>query len=235
MPQLWGIIGFILVLQVGVMVGAVALTRVAGSRSNDTLVAVIIAVIGTATVCVLVGLAVVFSGGVSWLVGGQAERWTGEALQRFGPEWRFAHNLEFVVGEPPYSFPVDVDHVAVGPSGVVVIETKYSSEQVDLDADRLEPKVRRAAEQAHQNAKRIRDLLVTMPVTPQVTPLVIYWGFRPTMPKEPIRYLGRTLVVMGPDIDRWIDALKERQSDPQVIQEAWQRIEQHQAAAPQAT
>ena len=234
MPQLWGIIGCVLVLQVGVMVGAVALTRAAGSTSNDTLIAVIIAVVGTLSVCVLVGLAVVFSGGVNWITGGQAERWTGEALQRFGPEWRFAHNLEFTVGDPPYSFPVDVDHVAVGPNGVVVVETKYSSDQIDLDAERLAPKVRRAAEQAYQNANRIRRLFATMPVAPQVFCLVIYWGFRPVMPKEPIRYLGsqgKTLVVMGPDIERWIDVVTDGQCEPHITDEAWRLIEEYQAAA----
>jgi len=146
MPQLWGIIGCVLVLQVGVMVGGLALTRAVGSHPNDALTAVIVAVVGTMSVCVLVGLAIVFSGGMSWLVGGQAEQWTGDALQRLGPDWRFAHNVEFTIGEAPYSYTMDVDHVGVGPSGVLVIETKYSSEQVDLEAEKLASKIRRAAD-----------------------------------------------------------------------------------------
>ena len=74
-----------------------------------------------------------------------------------------------------------------------------------------------------------------MTVAPLVTSVVIYWGFRPIMPKEPIRYLGRTLVVMGPDIDRWIDTLKDGHTEPQVTEEAWRRIEEYQVAKVQAT
>ena len=37
----------------------------------------------------------------------------------------------FTIGEAPYPYTMDVDHVAVGPSGVLVIETKYSLEQID--------------------------------------------------------------------------------------------------------
>lgn len=234
MPQLWGIIGFVLVLQIGVMVGAAALTRALGSHSDDALSAVIIAVVGTLSVCVLVGLAVVFSGGVSSLVGGEAERWTGDLLERLEPDWRFAHNVEFTIGEAPYSYPIDIDHVGVGPGGVLVIETKYSSEQVDLDADRLASKIRSAADQASRNANRIRRLLAPMPDAPNVTALVIFWGFRPVMPKKPIRYLGtrgQTLVVMGPDIDRWIDVVTEGCCEPHVMDEAWHRIEEFQTTA----
>jgi hypothetical protein len=233
MPQLWGIIGGVLVLQVGVMVGVAALTRAAGSHPNDALTAVIVAVVGTMSICVLVGLAVVFSGGASWLVGGEAERWTGDALQRLGPDWRFSHNVEFTIGETPYSYTMDVDHVGVGPSGVLVIETKYSSEQIDLDAEKLASKICKAADRASQNANRIRHLFATMPVTPQVTALVIYWGFRPVMPKEPIRHLGskgQTLIVMGPDIDRWIDVVTAGHCESNITDEAWRRIEEFQAA-----
>lgn len=193
----------------------------------------IIAVVGTLSACVLVGLAVVFSGGVSWLVGGEAERWTGDLLERLEPDWRFTHNVEFTIGEAPYSYTMDVDHVGVGPGGVLVIETKYSSEQVDLDAEKLASKVRLAADQASRNANRIRRLLATMPAAPDVSAVVIYWGFRPIMPKKPIRYLGsrgQTLVVMGPDIDRWIDVVTEGSCEPHVTDDAWRRIVEFQTS-----
>ena len=65
---------------------------------------VIVAVIGTATVCVLVGLAIVFSGGVSWIVGGKLSAGLARPC-KIRPEWRFAHNLEFTVGNLPDPIP----------------------------------------------------------------------------------------------------------------------------------
>ena len=86
-------------------------------------------------------------------------------------------------------------------------------------------------DRASQNANRIRQLFATMPAPPQVTAIVIYWGFRPVMPKEPIRYLGskgQTLIVMGPDIDRWIDVVTDGQCESHITDEAWRRIEEFQ-------
>jgi len=230
-PQIIAIVGGTVLLVVVVMLGLTALERAAGIRTNDIAVSFILGALVTATVLVLVGVVTVYSGGVNWMTGGRAERWTDEVLRRLGPDWHIAHNLEFIVGDEPDTWVVDVDHVAVGPGGVLVVETKYSSDPVDLDAQRLKPQVPKAAEQVARNAQRVRGLFAGMDIPPPVIPLVIYWGFRVTTPEEPIRLVGRNQVVMGADADRWLCAFTEAKSvDPQVRREAWRRIQQHQTA-----
>ena len=129
------------------------------------------------------------------------------------------------------SWPVDVDHVAVGPSGVLVVETKYSTDLIDLDAERLSFRVGNAGEQAYRNAGRVRKLFLDMPKTPPVIPVVVFWGFRVTTPKTAIRLLGsNTHVVMGADADRWLPSLTLTSVDPVVTQESWKRLKLHQAA-----
>jgi hypothetical protein len=126
---------------------------------------------------------------------------------------------------------VDIDHVAVGPSGVLVVETKYSTDPIDLDAERLAFRVGNAGEQAYRNAGRVRTLLVDMQEPPPVIPVVIFWGFRVTTPKTPIRLLGRnTHVVMGADASRWLPALTRNSIDAAVAQETWRRLEHHRTA-----
>ena len=230
--QLLGIIGGTVLLVVVAMLGLSALERAVGLRVNDTYVAFILGAAVTATIFVLVGLTVVFSGGVNWMVGAQAERWTDEVLRRLGPEWKIAHNLEFTEGDPPDTWEVDVDHVAVGPGGVLVVESKYSSDPVDLDAEKLTPHVRKAANQVAGNARRVRSLFADMPAPPAVTSLVIFWGFRVTTPKSPIRLCGRqTHMVMGADADRWLSTFSGNKLEPESAQEAWRRIETLQAAS----
>ena len=230
-PQLVGIIvGTVVLVTIGIVVTALA-EHAIGIHTSRTFLAFMLG-FGVATaLLVLLGTTMVFSGGVSWILGGQAERWTGELLRGLGPQWKIIHNLEFTTGQGANTWQVDVDHVAVGPSGVLVVETKYSTDPIDLDAERLSFRVGNAGEQVHRNAGRVRNLFADMPETPPVIPVVIFWGFRVTTPKTAIRLLGRnTHVVMGADADRWLPALTQNSIDAAVMDESWKRLELHQAA-----
>jgi hypothetical protein len=227
-PQLLGIIaGTIVLVAIGIVATALAENAI-GFHTSHTYLAFVLG-FGVATaLLLLLGTTMVFAGGVNWVLGGQAERWTGELLRGLGPEWRIMHNLEFTTGQGADTWQVDVDNVAVGPGGVLVVETKYSTDLIDLDAERLSFTVRNAAEQANRNAGRVRKLFVGMPESPHVIPVVIFWGFRVTTPKTATRMLGRnTHVVMGADADRWLPTLTNSCIDPRVTQEAWKRVELH--------
>jgi hypothetical protein len=217
-----------LVVVVVVMVAMNALARAVGVHTSSSLFAFTIGVVVTATVFVLGGVIAIFSGGVNWIVGGQAERWTEEVLEDLGPNWRIANNLVFRHGTPPDTWDVDVDHVAVGPGGVVVVESKYSSVPVDLDAGRLSSQVRKDADQAARNVQRVRGLLEAMPECPPVTALLVYWGFRPRLPKEPILMAGRTVkIVMGADADRWLPTVTKQTVGLAIQDEAWRMVKGH--------
>jgi len=216
-----------------VMLGTNALFRALGFHTSETDTAFVLGGAVTGSVLVLVGLVIVYSGGVSWLVGAQAERWTDDILRGLGPPWKIVHNVEFVAGDPPDTWTVDVDHIAVGPDRVLVIETKYSSDPVDLDAEKLAPRVRKAVNQVAWNAQRVPKLLADTSAPPLVVPLVIYWGYRVTVPNEAVRFVGRNRVVMGADADRWLpDVLGgKHQVDSQALDEAWRCVERHVAAS----
>ena len=66
------------------------------------------------------------SGASGATLGEAGEEWTSNELRRLRRHgWKFVNGLQFRVG--------DIDHVAVGPDGVVVIESKWTSMGVDLD------------------------------------------------------------------------------------------------------
>jgi len=232
-PQILAIIGGTVVLVVVVMLTMSALARAVGARINSAFLAFAIGVLVTTSFFVLAGIVTVFSGGVNWIVGGRAERWTEEVLEELGPEWRIRNNLVFSDGKPPDTWEVDVDHVAVGPGGVLVVESKYSSIPIDLDAERLKWPVGDDAAQVARNVQRVRGLIRDLPGPLPVTALLVYWGFRVKSPKEPVRRLGRSVqIVMGADADRWLPTLTDHVLDPQVVQEIWQRIEEHETDSP---
>ena len=108
----------------------------------------------------------------------QAERWTDQelkALRRRG--WPVVNHLSFKQG--------DIDHVAIGPDGLIVVETKWTASSIKVDgSDRwLEDAVR----QARRNTDDVRRF--------------IGWGARAGAPIAPLDVLGSISsgsVLLGP-------------------------------------
>ncbi len=81
-------------------------------------------------------VALTMGGGASWAAGGAMEEQTGHVLANLGQDWVVFHNLPFLDGRGPWSRLVDVDHVAVGPSGILVVETKFTAADLDVGETR---------------------------------------------------------------------------------------------------
>jgi len=140
-------------------------------------------------------------GSASWREGGLGEEMTATALRKLGPDWQFEHDLPFAAefGD----FELDVDHVAVGPFGVLVVETKSTAKEVDLTADRLTGRVQQAVRQAEENAGRVRAVLRSFPDV-RVVPVVVYWGrLVAPSPIGHIRRVGEVRIVRGSDAKHW--------------------------------
>ena len=63
----------------------------------------------------------VFTGAATYLTGARAERWTKRELDALGPKWHVFSNVPFLVGSGDASYPVDVDHIVVGPYGILAV------------------------------------------------------------------------------------------------------------------
>jgi hypothetical protein len=91
-----------------------------------------------------------------------------------GPKWRVEHGVP-LSGHGARKWFTDVDHVAIGPYGVLVAETKFSMSAVDLGTSPPERKLLEALRQVERNANDIRKILGTDGSIPLI-PVVIYWG-----------------------------------------------------------
>jgi hypothetical protein len=155
----------------------------------------------------MVGISLIFTGGGYYLAGYAAERWTGKVLRDLGPRWRVFHGVPFSSGFSRGAYVIDVDHIAVGPYGVLVIETKYSSALLDLNSKRLDSRVQDAIGQVEGNAARVRGLLSQeLPGVP-IRPVLIYWGRWVTSPTNAVRLVdGRVedvRIVCGSEGSTW--------------------------------
>ena len=188
---------------VAMLVGLPAALRTMGIHTNRSVAAFLLGFFIAAFLGVIWYFAAVVTGGASSFMGASAERWTERELLALGPAWRLFHNLVFQEGPQDNPWQVDIDHVAVGPYGVLVVESKYVSRSLDLSAIRLVKSVRYATDQATSNSGRITALLHRDAPDAPVVPIVVFWGRLVKHPVHAVRKVDAVRVVSGNDASRW--------------------------------
>ena len=163
-------------------------------------------------------------------MGSLAERWTAEQLEALGAEWSVIHHVWF----PDRC---DADHVAIGPSGVYVIETKWWSQACRV-APNPARRVKTDAIQACDASALVRGLLVDHDLSIRVVPLLAWWSSQPPLGKSGnAQQIGKTHVMPGDLLTDWLHARsgeflgsESRRAARQVIAEYTERsdlIERH--------
>ena len=109
-----------------------------------------------------------FDGTYHLVKGLDAERWTSKDLRKLlGQDW---HVVDWV----SFKFH-DVDHVVVGPGGVIAVETKATDSKLDLSG-RGQTRALEWMDQAFDGSRSVRLLLQSFGYRLPVSPLVVVWG-----------------------------------------------------------
>lgn len=140
-------------------------------------------------------------GSISWRVGAFGELWTSDELRRLGPEWTVLNNLR-VPGANKTTR--EIDHVAVGPGGVMVVETKlWTAKERQLDTT-SSPDINSAAQSAQRHAGVVRWFLTGIAPGDVVMPTVMFWGSDLLSPEEAV-FTNRdgVAIVHGRDSASW--------------------------------
>ena len=126
-PQLILIVVGIVVAYALIFLGELAGLKALGIHASGSTLAFILGYLIATFLCAVLYIAIVFTGAANYLTGALAERWTKNEFAVLRSAWRIFANVPFSVGFGERSYEVDVDHIVVGPYGVLVIETKFSS------------------------------------------------------------------------------------------------------------
>lgn len=165
---------------------------------------------------VVVHLVVVYSGSATFLVGDLGEQWTHDELRHLsGRGWKIVHRVLFRVAE-------DIDHVLIGPGGVVIVETKWSAD--DWRSRRMRPRVADAAAQVQENARVLKLVLRSTIGDIRVRSIVALWPSDPGLLQERI---GDALVMSGQELRHWVESLPETELTPEAITRAWSVVAEH--------
>jgi hypothetical protein len=167
----------------------------------------------TALVALGLHLTVVMSGSANWLAGHEAEQWTRRELAKLRSRgWTVVHGV-------PIPGKGDADHVAIGPGGLVVLETKWSAE--DWRGTRRQPWIRDAADQVERNAEILRGIVSRFVERSAVRRVVVLW---PSSSAAPVQELNGVNVVQGLQLREWFDDQGGDVLDARQIAGAWQRL-----------
>lgn len=171
----------------------------------------------TTTFWVIRGLVNDNDGSYYWRMGREAEKLTASALRRLEKAgWTVFHNVSFD-GR-------DVDHVAVGRAGILVLETKWSaSGRLAVGSGCLDE----AHEQVMRNMKTIRGL-VRSGANVSVVGAVVAWGLPEALDGGSRRLGDDVLLLNGRQSKEWVRELSEQEYlDDEIVAAAGAAIKEY--------
>jgi hypothetical protein len=145
---------------------------------------------GLATIgCGLCFVVLLHHGSYTWRRGADAEELTAELLMRRLPSWTVVHSLLLNSA--------DIDHIAVGPGGVIAVETKWTSSEWENQHGRRSKYVAALA-QARRSAERLERFLASKGSAVDVQAMLVVWGRGAPGFATGMRCVDDVLVVDGP-------------------------------------
>jgi len=144
---------------------------------------------------------VALSGAATTFMGAVGESWTAQDLR-----WLSRKGWYLVNGFKLHD-EWDIDHVLVGPNGVLSIESKWSGDPWPLrDGDRfMQNRRESAASQARRNADDLAGWLNRAGIAVSVTSVLVLWSGAATGDDGWVeRGHGRTVILQGPHLRSWL-------------------------------
>lgn len=164
------------------------------------------------------GVIVIFSGASSIWMGRVGELWTARELKRARRQgWRFVNDLYLTS---------QIDHIALGPAGLLIIETKWAAEPWPLD-DQTDWRREKAIHTVAEQARHARSIVVNHHSDAPVIPVVVRW--RPPTDDDPGTWYrdGDTFLVDGASFDAWLSGLPHGNFEALKAQTAWDHLISH--------
>jgi hypothetical protein len=164
------------------------------------------------------------AGAVGSLMGVSAEESTIEQLRTLpNARWRIVNGLRLSTG--------DIDHVAVGPPGVLVVETKWSADPWPIGLTNgdafMQQRLAAAVEQVRRNAGQVRAhhyFRRRIGVAPVRALLVVWSASLPVEGSPEWDTVGDVDVVRGRSLGTWLKTLDGDSLGAEGVEEVWSEL-----------
>ena len=169
--------------------------------------------------------AVIWTGAGNQFMGATAEAWTAQELRRLRSSgWLLINGvLRDRWG--------DIDHVLVGPGGVLVVETKWSAHSwpiANYESGYMSGSLKTAANQAHAARKEVANELSSIAPGVPVISATVLWSSSPSDGVEWNTWRDKhTAIVQGSQFRRWLGECLPRDGvSPKDVQRVWSELAQ---------
>lgn len=172
-----------------------------------------IGAVGATSFWLVVWGVTVWSGIAPLIMGIQGEVNTSDVLKEFmGEDWHLIHGMHF-----PDSG--DIDHVLVGPHGILVFETKWSRESWPMKNEQLPyiaNQLKRAVTQVKENRDTVRTKLESIKDDVPIYAVCVLWSATDSSKDLPWFYRQSpdfVYGVRGPELGDWLLTLRKNALD----------------------
>jgi hypothetical protein len=210
---------YLFILCFPTLMGFLLTAFVRGEERGFLLGALLVAGISTAGVTVLL-----MSGVASILMGLHAEEWTAQRLRPLRRKgWLLVNGLQLRAKS-------DIDHVVIGPPGLIVIETKWSAERWPTfkeQAGFMDSSLKNAVDQVSRNCRDVHSNFRRVLGDTPVGRACVLWTSNVGSEKEHIWNYDGVTIIPGVLMGSWIASLDENNIDGDRILEIWEAIANH--------
>jgi len=171
-------------------------------------------------------ITIVMSGASDLFMGLESEGDTADVLRSLRHDgWKLANGIKIRGNQ-------DIDHLVVGPAGLLVVETKWSRHRWPLGKD-SEPFMRDRLSDAVDQLLRNREDVITqfgkVINGAPVRPVCVVWSPEDSAGDDPWVDFDGALVVRGPALRSWLRTLTDVALDERGIDRVWQEVTLHYA------
>lgn len=167
---------------------------------------------------------VLWAGVANTLMGLVAEGYTSDTLRKFGGKrWHLINGMK-LKGDS------DIDHVFIGPLGLLVVETKWSGSRWPMPSTEdgyMYSEFNDAVDQVRKNRIRLIShfgkVLDGMPVNA----VCVLWSGQNLPSDMAERQIDEVTVVRGPKLDTFLARLNAVSVEPDVLERVWRRLREH--------
>jgi hypothetical protein len=161
------------------------------------------------------------SGAAPQMMGVQAEEWTAQELRAMRHKgWRVVSGLK-----PKPNF--DIDHIAIGPAGLVVVEVKWSGESWNATTTGkafMRQQLSRAISQVKWNLRDVQQILGELADGIPTSAVCVLWSSDTTWNEAEITEVDGVTVVPGPLFRGWLRSKDVIPGRKEQVDQVWRKL-----------
>lgn len=167
---------------------------------------------------------ILLSGAATPLMGLDGEGSTSDVLRRFRHDgWMLVNGMKI----QSYA---DIDHVVIGPGGLLVVESKWSHYRWPISVKKqsfMSDQITKSVTQVLKNRKDIESQFAAVLEGVPIRAICVLWSGEESSDDLPWFEMGDVAVIRGPALGSWMKDFTSDSLDQPKIEQVWMELEEY--------